>query len=77
MFSTREPLATYDQAIWRLAQKVVVGRPQAEIDGATETVADVFWFSDEKVKHDLSKALLHISGASVVARRGSRRMGVR
>ncbi|MGQ0610428.1 MAG: hypothetical protein ACT4N9_04900 [Paracoccaceae bacterium] len=62
MFIEREPIATYEQAVWRLCYHVCSGVPQAETDGAVKIVADVFWFSDEKVRADLSKALREIGG---------------
>jgi hypothetical protein len=56
-FSTRAPLATYEQAIWRLAQFEVSARyTSVQLELAVQIVADMFWLSDAKILHDVKKA---------------------
>ena len=56
-FSDRQPLATYEQAVWRLAQfEVASGHTADQITLAVQIVADTFWFSDDKVRYDMRKA---------------------
>lgn len=64
----REPLATYEQAVWRLVQFAAAGKSVEQTDLATQVVADLFWFSESKVRHDVSKALRSL-GASAAPRR--------
>lgn len=61
MQEDREPLRTYEQAINRLSLRQVSGRfTETQIELGVQTVADVFWFSDEKVRNDLRKATLAV-----------------
>lgn len=57
MQANREPLNTYENAIWRIVQYVVQEtHGQTEIGLAVEVVADTYWVSDSKVRHDVNKA---------------------
>ena len=57
MQSNRAPLNTYENAIWRIVQYVVQEtHGETEIGLAVEVVADLFWVSDSKVRHDVNKA---------------------
>lgn len=51
------PLVNYQQAIWRLvARWEAVGRARdADLDFAIKVVADIYWYSDEKVWSDVRK----------------------
>lgn len=56
MDHTRNPLVTYEQALWRLVQWDVGGKHTAEqLSLAVQIVSDVFWLSDDKVRHDVLK----------------------
>lgn len=56
MQEDRQPLRTYEQSLWRLVQWSVSGLHAADkIDLAIQVVADVFWLSDAKVRHDVEK----------------------
>ncbi len=56
MQEDRPPIRSYEQALWRLTQAEVSERyTGAQLDLAVELVADVFWVSDKKVRHDLEK----------------------
>lgn len=57
-FSTRTPLSTYEQAIWRLAQWEASERyAPDQMELAVQVVSDVFWLSDAKVRFDMKKAV--------------------
>jgi hypothetical protein len=74
MQEDREPLRTYEQAINRLSFRQVSGRfTETQIELGVQTVADVFWFSDEKVRNDLRKATLAVERMAAPA--PSRRRG--
>lgn len=63
----RNPLATYEQAVWRLVQMEAAGSTADKLELAVQIVADVFWLSDEKVVHDMKKASRNL-GAMPAAR---------
>jgi len=61
--STRSPLATYEQAVWRLVQmETENGHSPEQIELAVQIVADVFWLSDAKVAYDVKKAARSLGG---------------
>jgi hypothetical protein len=61
--STRSPLATYEQAVWRLVRmETENGHAPEQIELAVQIVADVFWLSDAKVAYDVKKAARSLGG---------------
>lgn len=57
MDATRDPIATYEQAIRRLVRFLVAEKCTPEqLDLAVQIVADIWWLSDEKVRHDMQKS---------------------
>lgn len=72
MSATREPLATYEQAINRLSFfEVAQGHTPEQLNLAVQIVADMFWFSDAKVRHDMQKATRALDVAVAPRRRRS------
>jgi hypothetical protein len=70
MDATREPLATYEQAVWRLAQyEVGQANTLGQMDLAIQIVADVFWFSQAKVRNDMEKAARSVASKVHAPRR--------
>lgn len=64
MDASRLPLATYEQGIWRLAKwHTTEGYTSEQLDLAVQVVADVFWLSDAKVRHDMQKAVRSLDHA--------------
>lgn len=58
MLQNRAPFATYDRAVWRLAQLIIENGDVAteELRFAVDIVADVFWLSESRVWADAGKA---------------------
>lgn len=74
----REPLATYEKAVWRLAQyDLGEGYTPDQLDLAVQIVADVFWLSDAKVRHDLKKAVRSIAANVAAPARARREVAIR
>ncbi len=56
------PIAEYRQAVWRLTEFEVSGKYTADqLALAVSIVADVFWYSEAKVRHDMQRAVRSIS----------------
>ena len=61
--STRPPLSTYEQAVWRLAQmRIEHGEVYADDQRfAVQIVADVFWQTEKTVLRDVRKAVRSVT----------------
>lgn len=65
----RNPIATYERAIWRLVGFQNIDQAtDDEIEYAVRIVADVFWLSDAKVRHDMRRAAKEIDYSFTPAR---------
>jgi hypothetical protein len=61
-FSTSSPISTYEQAVWQLAKfELVQKHTPDQLALAVSIVADVFWFSEAKVRHDVQRAIRRVS----------------
>lgn len=58
---TREPVATYDQALWRLVSEELLGASEDALALARALVADIFWINDEQLRSDLAKLGAQVS----------------
>lgn len=66
----REPLSTYEQAVWRLAQyEVGQANTLGQMDLAIQIVADLFWLSEAKVRSDAQKAARSVAANAFAPRR--------
>lgn len=67
--SERNPIATYERAIWRLVCFQTIDQAtDEEIEYAVRIVADVFWLSDAKVRHDMRRSAKEIDYSFAPAR---------
>lgn len=57
----RAPIATYQQALWRLASLLVKDEQEIPEIGplpvAAQFLADIFWLNDSKVRADLRRCM--------------------
>lgn len=61
-FSTSTPISDYSQAVWRLATFELLKKyTPDQLDLAVSIVADIFWFSEAKVRHDMQRAIRSVS----------------
>ncbi len=61
-FTTSEPIVDYRQAVWRLATFELLQKHTPEqLALAVSIVADIFWFSEAKVRHDMQRAIRSVS----------------
>lgn len=61
-FSTSTPISDYSQAVWRLATFEVSQKHTFEqLALAVSIVADIFWYSEAKVRHDVQRAVRSVS----------------
>ena len=68
MQADRKPVADYERAIWRLVEKQVSeNHSEAELAIAVELVADIYWVSDAKVRHDIQRGARSLGFVSVDA----------
>lgn len=64
---SREPISTYEQAVWRLAQ--MDATQTASVCSAVDIVADIFWIKKSRVEADITKALSLLGGVRVIPSR--------
>jgi len=65
----RDPIGSYERAVWRLVSfQIADGAADQELDYAVQIVADVFWLSDAKVRHDMRRAAAEIDHSFSPAR---------
>lgn len=78
-FVTSTPISDYQQAVWRLATFECLQKYSPEqIALAVSIVADIFWYSEAKVRLDVARAVKSVSREPKARRRpcGSERRWV-
>lgn len=65
-FSTSMPITEYRQAVWQLAKfQVSHKHTHEQLALAVSIVADIYWYSEAKVRHDVDRAVRSVSAEDV------------